>query len=321
MTLHAIAANPVPAGAVSGDLKTADNVRVRFARWAPLAPRRGTVCIFPGRAEAIEEYFEVVSELRVRGFAVAVLDWRGQGGSQRALRDPRKGYVRSFDEYQKDLEIFMREVVLPDCPPPLFGLAHSMGAAIMFETARLGGRWFDRLVLTSPMIELREIRSQRLTRAFMRLARLAGLGRVYVPGGGPVATTSRPFVGNPFTSDPVRYARMAAIVETVPQLGLGSSTVAWLDAALRVMGRFADPVYPASLRQPMLLIGAGEDRVASTPAVARFAARLRAGAHLVVAGSRHEILMERDTFRGQFWAAFDAFIPGSQLVPGSPLYR
>jgi lysophospholipase len=27
-------------------------------------------------------------------------------------------------------------------------------------------------------------------------------------------------------------------------------------------------------------------------------------------GSRHEILQERDSIREQFWAAFDAFVPG-----------
>ncbi len=32
---------------------------------------------------------------------------------------------------------------------------------------------------------------------------------------------------------------------------------------------------------------------------------------MTVPGSRHEILMERDAFREQFWAAFDAFVPGS----------
>jgi lysophospholipase len=59
------------------------------------------------------------------------------------------------------------------------------------------------------------------------------------------------------------------------------------------------------------MIAAGADVIVATPTIARFASRLRAGAHLVIAGSRHHILMERDAFRGQFWAAFDAFVPGS----------
>ena len=45
--------------------------------------RVGTVCLFQGRAECIERYFEVVNDLRRRGFAVATIDWRGQGGSDR----------------------------------------------------------------------------------------------------------------------------------------------------------------------------------------------------------------------------------------------
>ena len=65
--------------------------------------------------------------MRARGFAVAILDWRGQGGSQRMLSDPLKGHVRDFAEYEIDVEAFMREVVLPDCPPPHYAIAHSMG--------------------------------------------------------------------------------------------------------------------------------------------------------------------------------------------------
>jgi lysophospholipase len=40
---------------------------------------------------------------------------------------------------------------------------------------------------------------------------------------------------------------------------------------------------------------------------------LRAGSHLVVVGSNHELLMEQDRYRTQFWAAFDAFVPGTPL--------
>ena len=39
------------------------------------------------------------------------------------------------------------------------------------------------------------------------------------------------------------------------------------------------------------------------------------GAMLITgpAGAKHELLMEQDRFRSQFWAAFDAFVPGTAL--------
>ena len=101
MNLVSIPANPVPDDVVTGTLKTPDGVSLRFARWAPPPGRKGTVCLFPGRAEFIEKYFETVRDLRARGFAVAMLDWRGQGLSERALRNPLRGYVRSFDRYDR----------------------------------------------------------------------------------------------------------------------------------------------------------------------------------------------------------------------------
>src|ERR1700757_2741342 len=151
MNLVPTPANPVPDAVVAGTIKTPDGVSLRFARWEPPPGRKGTVCLFQGRSEFIEKYFETVRDLRPRGFAVATLDWRGQGLSERALGDPFKGHVSDFSEYEPDLETFMREVVLPDCPPPLFALAHSMGATILIRAAYRGHRWFDRMVLTAPM--------------------------------------------------------------------------------------------------------------------------------------------------------------------------
>src|SRR5258705_9025995 len=103
-------ANPVPDDVVTGTFKTRDGVGLRFARWHPPPGRKGTVCIFQGRAEFIEKYFETVRELRSRGFAVATFDWRGQGRSERKLSDPRKGHVGDFSEYEQDVEVLMKEV-------------------------------------------------------------------------------------------------------------------------------------------------------------------------------------------------------------------
>ena len=313
MTLVSIPANPVPENVVSGTIKTPDGAELRFARWAPPANRKGTVCVFTGRTEQIEKYFETVRDLRDRGFAVAMIDWRGQGHSSRRLRDPRKGYVRDFSDYEVDVEAFAQQVVLPDCPPPFFALAHSMGGAVMLRIAHAGKRWFDRMVLSAPMIDLPGYRTAFPTRALLRVLRLAGLGGRYVPGGDSMLTGTEPFVNNPLTSDPVRYARNAAVLAEDPTLGLASPTVAWADTAFRAMHGFRATAYPSEIRQPILMLAASNDTIVSTPAIEEFAYHLRAGSHLVIAGSKHEILQEQDRYRAQFWAAFDAFVPGTPL--------
>jgi lysophospholipase len=313
MTLVSIPANPVPEDVVSGTIKTPDGAELRFARWAPPAGRKGTVCVFQGRSESIEKYFETVRDLRDRGFAVATIDWRGQGHSSRSLRNPRKGYVRNFADFEIDVEAFVQQVVLPDCPPPYFALAHSMGGAVMLRIAYAGKRWFDRMVLSAPMIDLPGRATSFPARALVRVLRLAGQGGRYIPGGSDELTGASTFINNPFTSDPVRFARNTAILEEDPTLGLASPTVAWADTAVRTMHGFRASNYPSQIRQPILMMAASHDTVVSTAAIEEFAYHLRAGSHLVIAGSKHEILQEQDRYRAQFWAAFDAFVPGTPL--------
>lgn len=313
MTLVSIPSNPVPEDVVSGTIKTPDGAELRFARWAPPANRKGTVCVFTGRSEQIEKYFETVRDLRDRGFAVAMIDWRGQGHSSRRLRDPRKGYVHDFSDFEIDVETFVQQVVLPDCPPPFFALAHSMGGTVMLRIAHAGKRWFDRMVLSAPMIDLPGRTTSFPARALLKTMRWMGMGGRYVPGGGDRITGLEPFINNPLTSDPVRYARNAAILEEDPTLGLASPTVAWADSAFRAMNTFKGTNYPSEIRQPILMLAASNDAVVSTAAIEEFAYHLRAGSHLVIAGAKHEILQEQDRYRSQFWAAFDAFVPGTPL--------
>jgi lysophospholipase len=145
-----------------------------------------------------------------------------------------------------------------------------------------------------------------------------GFGGNFIPGGGETAVTTKPFAGNPVTSDPQRYARAADLVAAAPALGLGDPTIGWVHAAFRAMDPFADPNFPLTIETPVLCIAGTADRVTETAAVERFAARLKAGRALVIPGALHEIMMERDWVREQFWAAFDAFIPGSEQALDEP---
>jgi lysophospholipase len=296
--------------AVTGKVRTPDGVELRFARWGSPAGSKGTVCVFSGRGEFIEKYFETASDLRKRGFAVAMMDWRGQGHSSRQLADPRKGHVESFSEFETDVGAFMQQVVLPDCPPPYFALAHSMGGAVLLRIAHSGKRWFERIVLAAPMIDFPRARASLLPRILTRMLRLAGFGTSYVPGSNVDRARASGFAGNPLTSDPVRYARNASISAEDPTVGIGSPTVAWLDAAFETMVAFRAADYPSQIDQPILIVAAGGDTIVSGAAIEGFAARLPAGLYRVIEGARHEILQETDGYRAQFWAAFDAFVPG-----------
>jgi lysophospholipase len=305
--------NPIPDGAVVGGITTPDGVQLRFARWDAVTRSKGTVCVFGGRGEFIEKYFETVSELRKRGFAVAIMDWRGQGLSSRQLPDPRKGHVGSFSEYEIDLETFMQQVVLPDCPRPHFALTHSMGGAVVLRAAHSGRRWFERAVLVAPMIDFPRVHIARPLRILVGVLRRVGFGTISITGGNLDRIRTSHFDGNPLTSDALRYARNAAILVTEPALGIGAPTVAWLDAAFDTIVAFRAENYPARIDQPFLMLAAGADRVVSTPATGRFAARLPAGSHRLIEAARHEILQEQDRYRAHVWAAFDAFVPGASI--------
>jgi lysophospholipase len=169
------------------------------------------------------------------------------------------------------------------------------------------------MVLSAPMIDLPGRATSFPVRALLRVMRLTGQGGRYVPGGSDQLAGSESFVNNRLTSDPVRYARNAAIIEEDPTLGLASPTVAWADTAFRAMHTFRGMSYPSEIRQPILMLAASNDSIVSTSAIEEFAYHLRAGSHLVIAGSKHEILQEQDRYRSQFWAAFDAFVPGTPL--------
>ena len=302
--------NPTPPGAILLPVRTADGVQLRTARWTPPHGARGTVAILGGRAEFIEKYFETIRNLLDRGLSVAIFDWRGQGGSARLLKNPRKGHIDDFSLYERDFAAFVSEVLEPSCPRPWFGLAHSMGAAIALAIARAGRCPLDRLVLSSPMIGLAGLRWPRATRGLIEAFDAVGLGGAFSRRAGSRIVAASPFAGNQLTSDPMRYARTASVVAAHPELGLGHPTIGWLNAAFRLMSEFEDPDFARKTLTPILVIAAGADHVTDPRVTERFAARLRAGRLAMIEGAEHELLVERDEFRDQFFAAFDAFVPG-----------
>jgi lysophospholipase len=194
-----------------------------------------------------------------------------------------------------------------------------MGGAILLAKTRGGRSPFARLVLTAPMIDLYGLRFRRAAETLFKILVWLGQGRRFVPGGRPNPYMAAAFEGNVLTSDPRRHARTAAIIEAAPDLAIGDPTIGWINAAFRLIRRFKQPEFGLRLLTPVLILASGADRVVDTAATEEFALWLKAGKCIVLPQAKHEILMEMDSKRALFWAAFDAFIPGEQMTfPGEP---
>ena len=289
-----------------------DGLPLRTAVWpAPPGGTRGTVVLLQGRAEFIEKYAETVGDLRARGFAVYALDWRGQGRSGRVLKNSRKGHVVSYEDYLKDLDLFLERLVIPEAPRPVVVLAHSMGGHIVLRhraehDAGAAPYFAKAIVLSAPMVDILMTPAERALGAVLTVAAMSvGLRNQYVPVRSPFPP---PFDGNPLTSDRARYERMLRMLSETPALAIDWPTVGWLAATRRSVAILRSRGYPERIETPVLMISAAADRVVSNAAQARLAARMPDCRLETIPDARHEPLMETDDVRARVFALFDAFV-------------
>lgn len=302
--------NPVPSNHFAGFFESFDGLKLRYAvfRSGSQMPR-GTIVLLPGRNEPIEKYFETIRDLNAQGLWVAIFDWRGQGGSPRLLRSPRRGHVRRMRDFERDLDVFLEHIVLPDTKLPFFILGHSMGALVALKAApRLANR-VERMALVAPFVGATGLGIPNgLLKILAKLATLFGLGWIQFSRD---RLLNRPFDANNLTSDPVRFARNQAIVQTHPELGIGPPTARWIATMIDTIEEVTTMDHLRKIEVPCLVIAPVNDRIVPYADLEALSRKFRAGKLLSLPGSEHEVLQERDLFREQALAAISAFIPGS----------
>ncbi len=281
-------------------LEAGDGRRLRLAIWpAPGSEARGHVLVLPGRTEWIEKYGQVVAALAASGWGALVLDWRGQGLSDRLSPDARLGHVARFSDYQIDLHAALA-AARDLAPGPLPVMAHSMGGCILLRALVEGARP-PAVAFSAPMWGLEQPFGLG---AGLRIGAALGgpFGRdaAYAPTTGPeYGLISMGFEDNPLTGDRAQFERMKAQLVANPELTIGGPSLRWLAAALvemRALARAAAPEVPA-------LIGlGGRERIVSARAIRRQAEGWATATLIEYPEAEHELLMERPETRDDFLA-------------------
>jgi lysophospholipase len=283
--------------------------RLRFGRAEALeGTAKGLVLLLNGRSEFLEKYAEVAQGLTARGYTVLSLDWRGQGLSVRELETRQKGYVRTFDDYLADLDLFY-DLHVKAAGFPVSILAHSMGGHLALRFMHDHPMEVDRAVLVSPMVDIVTAPFPRIAaRAMANIACASGFAESYVLGGANYTPENVRFETNRLTHDQEQFENEKRLIADTPDLALGDVTYAWVKAAFDSIETLSGRGYARQIKTPVMMVSAREDRVVSVKAQKRLFKNMSGCEFVSIPGAFHEILHETDPIREVFWNNFDGFM-------------
>jgi lysophospholipase len=231
-------------------------------------------------------------------------DWRGQGLGDRPLPDRLKGHADGWAAYLSDYG-FLLDAYAERAPKPWVAVGHSLGGCLVLLALVEGERRFAAAVLSAPMVRINTgARPYRQSRAFAWIMARTGWVTDYVLGD-PGSPHDHTFEANALTRDRTRYERWRGQLQAEPELGLGGPTWGWLDFAFRASARLLFTPGLDTVQTPVTIVAAGEDHVVDNAALRTTAERLPKSRYVEVEGSLHEVMMETDDKRVQFFAAFD----------------
>lgn len=302
-----------PNGFKWGSFYSAEGNSLRYGHLPPAGEAKGTIVILPGFREAIEKYFEVVNDMTSRGYAVYIMDWPGQGGSDRLLWDnQQKMHSEGYDRQISALHQFVDTVVEKD-KQPLIMLGHSMGAHIGLRYLKEHEGVFDSAMLSAPMFDITTGGMPKpLARQISKFAKAGNYLDKYIPGGADWSEDKEIFKANLKTSDPVRFSVTTEIYKLKPDLKAGDATYGWIYHTFASLDILVQEEYLKSIKTPILMQLSGDEAVVSRAAQERALTLLPNCRHVDIAGARHEIWMEQDSLRDQWVAEIDTFLAERQ---------
>ena len=146
----------------------------------------GSIVISHGFTECLEKFTELIYYFTEMGYSVYGLEHRGHGRSSNLnLKEKSQIHIDSFDYYIEDLKIFMDEIVQKK-GNSVFLFAHSMGGAIGTLFLEKYQEYFEKAVLSSPMMEINTgSYSENMAYLISKFFIAIGKGKNYIFGQGP----------------------------------------------------------------------------------------------------------------------------------------
>lgn len=266
---------------------------------------KANILISSGRTEGMLKYQEFIYDLNRNGYSVYILDHRGQGNSERLLKDPQIGHVNKFEDYVKDMHLFVQKFVPKQTKRVLVG--HSMGGAIASLYVEEYTHDFSMLILSSPMHQP-DLISSAITNLACNVFenRKHDIDR-YAIGEKSYGESLEPFEENLLTHSKIRYEITDIAFDIEPKTKIGGPSVRWVKEAC--LGSAKSVQNASKIEISVLLLQAGDDQIVNAEPQEDFCRN--AAEHCkayTLEGAYHELFVEKDSIRNSVMTALFSFI-------------
>ena len=283
-----------------------DGIKIRVCHWLQKREKSaGTILLQQGHNEFIEKYYETIQEFITRGYSVICFDWRGQGMSDRMIKDINKSFITDFKRHDKDLEKILEEIIDPFFPKPLIGMGHSMGGCLMLSAFHNHPTKFTFGILSAPMLGFK---NEKFLKTVSSLMNFFKKDTDYLIGSKPNMGKETPFEENDLTTDQRRYKRTQMLVRKMPSIRLWGVTNRFAKAVNKRFKLIRSKNWAEQISLKILIINSLKDRVVYSKSTIEMAKRLKNSRIINFENCEHEILMEQNQYREKMWRAIDNFL-------------
>ncbi len=315
------AALPLPSSFEFHELEASDRVKIKAGRFCGKGAidesADKVMFVLPGRVSRIDRHEFLAQQFAQFGFRVWVLDFRGQGRSQRLVENLQMVHVDDFNEYIHDVEALMNWDRFTGQRKFLYG--HSMGGQVALQIMRKHPNTFEAAVLEAPMVRINTAPFPYFFSESIAyfMANWLRQGKQYCLGKGDYDPVKQSFQHNRNCHDKSLFNKHFFIPESDKELVPDGPSWGWLHAAFSVTHNLLNNLAKLrAIRTKVFIATAGDDKVLDTSFDATVASAL-GGAHYVYPKACHCLLHDSLSTRAAYLADVSDFLKNSNDFIGT----
>ena len=269
---------------------------------------KASIVLLHGFTEFYKKLYEMAWYFLHMGYNVFLYDQRGHGLSGRSNKLLSTTHVDTFDDYVKDLELFMDKIVVPNSEDkPVHILGHSMGGAVVTMFLMNNTHKVDRVILSSPMIcpKTHGFPNFLVDMIAVRYGKKEGWSKRF-----PHSSDFNPNPNfyNSSDSSKARFEHNLKHRIENEHYQNSSFTNGWIHQALKIKKHILNPKNIAKIKNKTLLISAQDDKVVYSSLHMKLAKKMSDCTLISIPGAKHTVYTATEPLLKMFYDTLFEFL-------------